>query len=1490
MDPKPPPRPKLTNTPTQEQRLDVAIARLKQVVSEFQAREPAEDEQEQVSHIANSAFEEVENTQRAMSELLGAAENTVDERLLKVFRSSTKDWLTKLETSMRRELDKLANIVVDEIRSVIEVDMEDESGETDPAAVEAEVSRCREELHKVARQLDFAAELNQFVNEYIEIFQQRAMETYVGMVSVASEIAGNKLEGRLQHISQEIKSLIKEAEEEEQHAPAPTPAPAQMIPPPRPARPTPVSEGKAPPPAVPARTDLANAAPPQPEPSPASMNKAAPSEAPRRPPPPPRTDLQPKEEPPRPAATSKPAPAPVETPQTPSLLDAAPKSPDGKIAGRNAALMANLNRMLAGPPPKLPSRKAMVPNEHDDPSNNESPSAETQEDEAPAHSPEPSHEESLPSPVKPAPEPQHVEGPPQPPPRSVSSPPPQEQEADLRESISSLIEGAFDSSAAQTSGPAPDSPSLREAPPIPVGAPTPSPEALAHHQEPQPVSPVSSQPAPWANAVDAPPPSSPPVSGPSSPTQTHVKKEKSSRMGLKNMLSSLTKSKTKSSKKKKHDEDGELQSQDELADSTKEKEKGRSMFKTKKKDGKKDGSSHDIAALDHPQNTDSPTSPPLSPVDSRRKSIHGTVADMNSAPVPAASPPLPPPAQDLNIKSVAEPQHVEEVEQSHEEAATDSQQPPNVPARTSVYDDPAANAAVAEAGEAPALPVKPKRPQPSNAMSALASVMRGGAVPRKPPTPHDEGEESNQTAEPPVANKRTSMLSDSSEQTPRKSMENTNRRSMYSTASLDSKRKSTAFSDGSEPSLEGGAPVQEESHTPVPVPVPRPRPPVPSRKSQVSTDELHEEAQSVEPQQQQQAASPPAQLPLPPRPRPPPRPVPSAAPPIVAERSPVAAAVTSNDEAEHEQEQEHHQHLEQQHEEPAAQPSRLSIVDEQAGGNSEASPAVSTATANEEEDRPVPPKPRRIPGMFPGNGAISALAAAVTGRPGPPPRPAKPAVYRSSSQEVAEGEGSGAESGSVEGVSPVFPSPVPRPAGSVGLEDRPKSAVFPLPQTRPRPPVPMKARPQSEPQGSNFEDGAVENEPPVPSPLRQESQTHADYMHSGPMMPTGPALHLKRKENSVSGDDKAIEKNALDWLNKHLASKDIHIDNLYTSLGDGLNLIYALEDATGESVGKYSKRVILPVHRIDNIAVALNFLSKKGIQTQFLTPQDVEFTEEFKSRISEATNATVEFGVIPREHWSYPTFIDQQRAQREMRRLGQNGVPYGDMMSYHHMCRYYSGFFFRHELLKKYDYYWRIEPDVEFYCELLYDPFKVMKKNNKKYGYVIVATEFMETVPTLWKTTMSYIEEKGMEFPSHLNAFYDQKTKDYNGVHFWSNFEIGDLNWFRGSEYLSYFEYLDRAGGFFYERWGDAPVHSVAAGLLLKEHEMHFFYDIGYKHMDRVHCPAELPSKGIIAKSRCTCDAQNVREWVYRDAPWRKAFDTYMAHIDNVGAQHVGEQ
>jgi len=99
----------------------------------------------------------------------------------------------------------------------------------------------------------------------------------------------------------------------------------------------------------------------------------------------------------------------------------------------------------------------------------------------------------------------------------------------------------------------------------------------------------------------------------------------------------------------------------------------------------------------------------------------------------------------------------------------------------------------------------------------------------------------------------------------------------------------------------------------------------------------------------------------------------------------------------------------------------------------------------------------------------------------------------------------------------------------------------------------------------------------------------------------------------------------------------------------------------------------------------------------------------------------------------------------------------------------------------------------------------------------------------------------------------DDRGKTYNRCHFWSNFEIASLKLWRSEAYMKYFEYLDRKGGFYYERWGDAPVHSIGASLFARKDQIHFFHDIGYYHAPFRHCP-QGPAH---AAGKCWCDAKD---------------------------------
>jgi alpha 1,2-mannosyltransferase len=272
---------------------------------------------------------------------------------------------------------------------------------------------------------------------------------------------------------------------------------------------------------------------------------------------------------------------------------------------------------------------------------------------------------------------------------------------------------------------------------------------------------------------------------------------------------------------------------------------------------------------------------------------------------------------------------------------------------------------------------------------------------------------------------------------------------------------------------------------------------------------------------------------------------------------------------------------------------------------------------------------------------------------------------------------------------------------------------------------------------------------------------------------------------------------------------------------------------------------------------------------------DNPFSDDFKKITTSLVSGKTHYGLISKEHWSFPSWIDEKKAAAVREDMRQRKIIYGDSISYRHMCRFESGFFFRHPLMMQFEYYWRVEPSVELFCDIHYDPFRFMKENKKKYSFVLSLYEYVETIPTLWDSVKKFIKAHPEHIhPENSMAFLsDDGGNTYNKCHFvsllafpelkinslqWSNFEIGNLDFLRSQAYIDFFNSLDQDGGFFYERWGDAPVHSIGAALTLHRDEIHFFNDIAYYHVPFTHCPT---GEDLRLKLRCHCNPKENFDW-----------------------------
>lgn len=122
-------------------------------------------------------------------------------------------------------------------------------------------------------------------------------------------------------------------------------------------------------------------------------------------------------------------------------------------------------------------------------------------------------------------------------------------------------------------------------------------------------------------------------------------------------------------------------------------------------------------------------------------------------------------------------------------------------------------------------------------------------------------------------------------------------------------------------------------------------------------------------------------------------------------------------------------------------------------------------------------------------------------------------------------------------------------------------------------------------------------------------------------------------------------------------------------------------------------------------------------------------------------------------------------------------------------------------------------------AHFLGDPFVAMARRDKKYGYAMALWERGDTAPTLFRKISEYKSRKkilsrplyaAMTEPSWAPLPFRWLMRSLNGrnaagdgwnfCHFWSNFEIADMDFFRSTAYRDYFDMLDRSGGFYFER------------------------------------------------------------------------------------------
>ena len=75
---------------------------------------------------------------------------------------------------------------------------------------------------------------------------------------------------------------------------------------------------------------------------------------------------------------------------------------------------------------------------------------------------------------------------------------------------------------------------------------------------------------------------------------------------------------------------------------------------------------------------------------------------------------------------------------------------------------------------------------------------------------------------------------------------------------------------------------------------------------------------------------------------------------------------------------------------------------------------------------------------------------------------------------------------------------------------------------------------------------------------------------------------------------------------------------------------------------------------------------------------DDYFNSTFKAAVANATSSHIQFGKVDKSMFGFPDWVDQSWAKEGIASQGDRAIMYGGMESYHHMCRFYSGYFSTH--------------------------------------------------------------------------------------------------------------------------------------------------------------------------------------------------------------------
>ena len=205
-------------------------------------------------------------------------------------------------------------------------------------------------------------------------------------------------------------------------------------------------------------------------------------------------------------------------------------------------------------------------------------------------------------------------------------------------------------------------------------------------------------------------------------------------------------------------------------------------------------------------------------------------------------------------------------------------------------------------------------------------------------------------------------------------------------------------------------------------------------------------------------------------------------------------------------------------------------------------------------------------------------------------------------------------------------------------------------------------------------------------------------------------------------------------------------------------------------------------------------------------------------------------------------------------------------IGYRHMIRWFSLHLWTFASEAGYEWVMRLDEESFIHSPIQYNLTQFMRDRDLTYAYRISFTEWPTSATGFPETLRAYLDMYPQGDAPHLLAHCTPASLDgltgagWSRFSFYNNFFLTAVPFWQRPDVRRLLEFVDRSGGIYTHRWGDALIHTAAVQIFLPEGGVHKFEDWTYEHAT-LGPGAQLKWGGIVGGSADPDSERRVAEF-----------------------------